>query len=81
MRLLVYDCYYNNIKIKTVTVFKEAKEWKEKDSKNTYTERLIDWTNEKEETEKEKEERLLKMKKKIEAIKRKANERRKATVV
>lgn len=40
MRKLLYDCYCENVLVKTVATQKEAKEWKELHSKNFYKIRL-----------------------------------------
>lgn len=81
MRMLVYDCYYKDVKIKTVSTFSEAKKWKKQNEKNTYKERLPYWTNETKETDEEKEKRLAREKRKIEIIKNKIKGRKKTAVV
>jgi len=75
MRKIVYDCYYRNARMKTVDTFSAAEEWRKQDSKNTVRERLINWTKQKEETEKEKEERINRRERKVEAIRRRAKMR------
>ncbi len=75
MRQLVYDCYYNNTKINTVSTFLEAKEWEKQNSNNTTRERLVEWTDKKE-TKEEKEKRIAMINKRIKAIKEKRNLRK-----
>ena len=81
MRKLVYDCYFNKVKMKTVSTLKEAKEWKDTDANNTVKEKLIDWTDKKEETKEEREKRIATMNKRIKAIKEKSKKRNNAAVV
>ncbi len=76
MRKLVYDCYFNNVKIKTISTFMEAKEWEKEDKNNRIVERLVDCTDEKEETKEEKEKRIATIHKRIETIKRKGRMRK-----
>lgn len=66
MRKLVYDCYYENIKIKTTSSFEEAKNWKAENNKNNFKECLIDYTEE--ETKEAKEKRLAMIKKRKEKL-------------
>jgi hypothetical protein len=66
MRKLVYDCYYENIKLKTVNTFEEAKKWKTENNKNSFKECLIDYTEE--ETKEAKEKRLAMIKKRKEKL-------------
>lgn len=80
MRKLIYDCYYNNTKVNTVSTFAEAKEWEKQNSNNTIKKRLIEWTD-KEETKEEKERRIAMIDKRIKAIREKNKKRNKAAVV
>ena len=66
MRKLVYDCYYENTKLKTVNTFEEAEKWKIENNKNSFKECLIDYT--KEETKEAKEKRLAMIKKRKEKL-------------
>ena len=70
MRKLVYNCYLKGLKRKVVNTLKEANEWKGQDAHHTVKEKLIEWTD-KTETEKERDERLARIARKNEAIKRK----------
>ena len=75
MRKLVYDCFYKDTKVTTVSTMKEANEWKSKDKMNRVKERITDVVSE--ETDKERNKRLERITKRKEAIKNKNN---KATV-
>ena len=70
MRKIVYDCYYKETKMMTVSTMKEAKEWKAKNLFNTVKETLIK-VEEKPETAKEKEVRLTRIAKRQNAIRNK----------
>lgn len=76
MRKLIYDCYFNNVKMKTVSTFTEAKDWEKQNNNNRMVERLVDWTDEKKETKEEKEKRITMINKRIKAIKEKKNWRK-----
>lgn len=76
MRKLIYDCYFNNVKMKTVSTFTEAKDWEKQNNNNRMVERLVDWTDEKKETKEEKEKRITIIHKRIKAIKEKKNLRK-----
>lgn len=73
MRRLTYDCYYRNIKMKSVTTLKEAKAWKAEDKKNWVKEVLIECK--KEEDEKARDKRVEKARERREAIVAKAKKR------
>ena len=70
MRKIVYDCYYKETKMMTVSTMKEAKEWKAKNLFNTVKETLIK-VEEKPETAKEKEVRLTRIAKRQNVIRNK----------
>lgn len=76
MRKLIYDCYFNNVKMKTVLTFTEAKDWEKQNNNNRMVERLVDWTDEKKETKEEKEKRITMIHKRIKAIKEKKSSRK-----
>ena len=61
MRKLVYDCFYKDMKMVTVSTMKEANEWKAKDKMNSVKERITDVCYE--ETDKERNKRLERIKK------------------
>ena len=73
MRKLTYDCYYRNIKMKSVTTLEEARAWKAEDKKNWVKEVLIECK--KEENEKAREKRVERARKRREAIVAKAKKR------
>lgn len=76
MRKLIYDCYFNNAKMKTVSTFTEAKDWEKQNDNNRTVERLVDWTDEKKKTKEEKEKRIAMIHKRIKTIKEKRNLRK-----
>ena len=69
MRKLVYNCYYKDTKIATVNTLNEAKEWMKKNKDNSIKESFIEVT--KKETKEEKEIRLARIAKRIQALKAK----------
>ena len=69
MRKLIYECYYKDTFVTTVSTLKEANEWKAKDNLNSYKISLVNIKTK--ETEKEKELRLAKIAKRQKAIKSK----------
>ena len=68
MRKIVYDCYFKNAKMKTVTTLSEANDWKMQDAKNSVKERLTAWTDQKPDTEEQIKKRDERRAKKIKAI-------------
>ena len=66
MRKLVYKCFTDNHFIKTVTTYKEAKEWKEANEKNSFKDEAVDIKRE--ETEKERKTRLERIAKRMKKI-------------
>ena len=71
MRKLMYNCYYKDTKVTTVSTLKEANEWKAKDKFNTIKEELVKFEDRKQESEKERAERLSTITKRQTAIKNK----------
>ena len=66
MRKLVYKCFTDSHFIKTVTTYKEAKEWKEANEKNSFKDEAVNIKRE--ETEKERKTRLERIAKRMKKI-------------
>lgn len=71
MRKLVYDCYFEDTLIKTVTSYAAAVEWASKDRHNSYKDRLIKMNDKKELTKEETDKQKEQIKKRIEKIRSK----------
>ena len=71
MRKLVYDCYFEDTLIKTVTSYAAAVEWASKDRRNSYKDRLIKMNDKKELTKEETDKQKEQIKKRIEKIRSK----------
>lgn len=68
MRMLVYDCYNNDTEVMTVKTYREATEWKNQHRLNTTKERLVNFSDKKEETKEMREKRIARMERVIKAL-------------
>jgi hypothetical protein len=68
MRMLVYDCYNNGTEVMTVKTYREATEWKSQHRLNTVKERLVNFSDKKEETKEMREKRIARMERVIKAL-------------
>jgi hypothetical protein len=66
--MLVYDCYNNDTEVMTVKTYREATEWKNQHRSNTARERLVNFSDKKEETKEMREKRIARMERVIKAL-------------